>query len=328
MSCIYRVGGYVLKKIILTSGLTILLLSLGLFLVAGYFVGSYFVDFALLRGNTENPQAPPAACVKILDQSVELPRKPEYASEKWEMTSFDGLKLVATHFSPAKPSNRWVVIVHGYGRNQQNAWYIAKSYLARGYHVLTPDLRASGDSEGKYLTMGVLESDDILNWIEKIAAKEPQSRIVMHGVSMGAATVMMTSAKPLPANLVAAIEDCGYTDVYTMFSLQLRKLFDLPAFPLMDCVNIMCRIKAGFFLTDAAPIKAVPQTKVPMLFIHGDADDFVPYTMMQELYDASGAPEKDQLTVAGAGHAAADQKEHKEYYKKVFGFIAKYTEEK
>ena len=92
--------------------------------------------------------------------------------------------------------------------------------------------RAAGLSEGKYLTMGVKESDDIVLWAKEIVQKDENAQIVLHGISMGAATVMMTTAKH-PQNVVAAVEDCGYTSAYDMFTNQLDVIFGLPEFPIM-----------------------------------------------------------------------------------------------
>ncbi len=314
-----------MKKIVLSSGISIFFVLVFLLGTAGYFIGDYFVDFALKRGNASDPMAPPAACVNILDPNVQLPPKPQAVSEAWQLHSVDGLRLEATHFSPRHPSHQWVILVHGYGRSQQDTWDYAEAYLEHGYEVLTPDLRASGKSEGTYLTMGALESSDIQQWVEQIVAADPQAHIVLHGISMGAATVMLASARPMPVNLAAVIEDCGYTSAYAMFTMQLRNLFNLPAFPIMDTVDFMSRHKTGVAMSDAAPIRAVAETRVPMLFIHGDADKLVPYTMMQELYNASDAPVKEAMTVKGAAHAGAKAADANAYYQRVFDFADRYT---
>ncbi len=287
------------------------------------------MDLALKRGNAENPKAPPAIFTTAFTSSGGLhpASKPKYAAEDWQLVSADGLHLAATHFSAQHPSHSWVILVHGYGCNQQYTWDFADAYLQHGYEVLTPDLRASGASEGTYLTMGALESQDIVLWAQKIAAEDPQARIVLHGVSMGAATVMLASAGNLPKQVTAIVEDCGYADTYRMFSLELKKLFGLPSFPVLDCANLMCRIKTGIYLTDVRPVDAVRQTKVPTLFIHGDADQLVPYEMMQELYDASGAPVKETLTIQGAAHGVSSSTAHATYFGKVFGFADRYTKE-
>lgn len=300
-------------------------LLLALLVGAGYFVGSGFVDYALLRGNPADSTAIPEAAVQIVERGLDAPDKPQAASEQWHLTSRDGLQLAATHFSPAKPGSRWVILVHGYGRNQSFVWDYAAEYLKQGYHVLTPDLRAAGQSEGKYLTMGVKESDDIVLWAEEIARRDEQAQIALHGISMGAATVMLTTAKQ-PKNVVAAVEDCGYTSAYDMFTVQLEKLFGLPEFPIMNCVDVVSRLKTGAAVSEAAPLQNVSRTAVPMLFIHGDADKLVPSTMMEKLYAASSAPVKEKLIVPGAGHADAKNMAPEDYFRHVFAFLTAYMQ--
>lgn len=321
------VGGIVLKKIVMTGGLTTILVLGVVLSCMAYFIGGYFVDLALKRGNADDPKAPPAVFTTAFTATDGLhpsPR-PKFEGENWNIASADGLQLTGTHFMPRHRSHQWVILVHGYGCNQQYTWNFAEEYLRHGYEVLTPDLRASGDSEGTYLTMGALESEDIVRWAQKIAAADPEARIVLHGVSMGAATVMLASARELPSNVTAVIEDCGYTSTYEMFAQELHTLFGLPAFPVMDCANFMSKRRTGVSLKEAAPLDAVRNTKVPMLFIHGDADKLVPYSMMQQLYEASGAPVREQLTVPGAGHAVSYGKDHDAYFGKVFGFADQYT---
>lgn len=306
------------------------LLAAGFFLLmvlggAGYLVGSGFVDYALCRKNPADATSIPEAAAKIVEPGLDAPAKPTVENEIWTIVSADGLKLTATHFSPAKPSNRWVILVHGYGRNQSFVWDYASEYLKRGYHVLTPDLRAAGMSEGKYFTMGVKESDDIVHWAREIATREDKAQIALHGISMGAATVMMATAKH-PPQVVAAIEDCGYTSAYAMFTGQLKKLFGLPEFPMMNCVDVVSRMKTGAAVSEAAPLRSVARTEVPMLFIHGEADKLVPVNMMEELYESSAAPVKEKVVIAGAGHADAKNTVPKEYYRTVFVFLASYMD--
>ena len=305
-------GGCGVKKI-LTAALVLLCLLAG----AGYLVGDYFLGYALRRGEHGEP---PAACAKIADPALETPARPPARSETWEIRSSDGLVLRGTCFYPAAPSHRWAILVHGYGRTKEFAWDYAKEYLEHGYNVLAPDLRAAGESEGTYLTMGTLESEDIALWAAQIAQRDPEARIALHGVSMGAATVMMASALD-PPHVESVIEDCGYTSAYDMFTMQLKEIFGLPEFPIMGCVDLVSRLKMGCALSDAAPLESVPRTRVPMLFIHGDADKLVPFSMMQELYDASSAPEKESMVVVGAGHAAAKSIDSKSYFRKIFSFL-------
>ena len=292
----------------------------------GYLVGSYFVEFAQMRLDPSDINSGPAACEAIHDPSITVPDKPNYPSEEWTITSKDGLKLNATYFSSSGKDHLWALLVHGYGRDQRYAWDYAQEYLEQGYKVLTPDLRASGTSEGVYLTMGAKESDDLLLWITKILEVDPEAKIVMHGVSMGAATVLLAAAKEKSPNLVAVIEDCGYTSTYNMFTDQLHKLFHLPEFPIMSCVDIVSNFKTGAAITEAAPILKIQDINVPILFIHGTEDKLVPYYMMQQLYDACKSPVKEIMSVQGAGHADAKRVNPTSYFNRVFSFLNQYVD--
>ena len=283
---------------------------------AAYFVGNYFVDFALKRGEDLSP---PKATANIADPTLTAPSPPNFPAEDWTLQSFDGLTLRAKKFTPAEPSNHWAILVHGYGRDGRFAFDYAEEYLKRGWNVVVPDLRASGDSDGEFITMGALESRDVSGWAAKIVDADPEARIVLHGVSMGAATVMMTAAFN-PPNVVAVVEDCGYTDAYEMFAAQLEKIFGLPEFPAMTCADVVCKLKTGVKISDAAPIKVVDKISVPMLFIHGDADGLVPFAMMGKLFDACTAP-KEKFVVKGAGHADAKPSNPAAYFDRVFAFL-------
>ena len=247
---------------------------------------------------------------------MKAPPAPNFPVEVWTLESFDRLTLHAKKFSPAEETNRWAILIHGYGRDGTFAYDYAEEYLKRGWNVLIPDLRAAGESEGQFITMGALESRDVLLWAEKI----PQdAQIIIHGVSMGAATTLLTAAQE-PKNLVAVVEDCGYTSAYEMFAAQLEKIFGLPEYPVMPCANLVCKLKTGVKISDAAPLEVVDKIKVPVLFIHGDADGLVPFEMMGRLYDACAAP-KDKFIVEGAGHADAKRTNPAAYFDKVFTFL-------
>lgn len=283
---------------------------------AGYFIGNYFVDFALKRGEDLSP---PKACAEIDDPNLKAPPAPNFPSEDWTLESFDGLKLHAKKFSPAETSNHWAILIHGYGRDGTFAYDYAEEYLKRGWNVLIPDLRAAGESEGTFITMGALESRDIVLWSEKISSDNPDAKIIIHGVSMGAATTLLTAAQE-PKNLCAVVEDCGFTSAYEMFTAQIEKIFDLPEYPVMPCANIVCKFKTGVKISDAAPIEVVDKIKVPILFIHGDADKLIPLEMMERLFDKAVVP-KEKFIVEGAGHADAKSTNPDAYFDKIFKFL-------
>ena len=218
-----------MKKMLIPTAVLLIL-----FIGAGYFTGDYFVTFALKRENNQ----PPQATANIADPTLKPPARPNFQSEIWQIQSFDNLKEFATYFLPTASSHKWAILVHGYGRDQTYAFDYAEEYLKHGYNVLTPDLRASGTSEGIYLTMGAFESQDIVKWAEKIVERDPQAKIILHGVSMGAATVLMADELQ-PPNVVAVVEDCGYTTAYEMFAAQMKKIFGLPEFPIMNFVDVV-----------------------------------------------------------------------------------------
>ena len=307
------------KKLIALLVVVLIMLS--------YMIGNYFVDFSLKREDPSDINSGPPACANIHDPTRIVSDKPDYQSESWSILSKDGLKLNATYFLPNNSSHYWAILVHGYGRDQRYAWDYAEPYLIQGYNVLTPDLRASGTSEGIYLTMGAKESDDLLLWINKILEVDPEARIVLHGVSMGAATVMMAAGKSKSQNLVAVVEDCGYTSAFKMFSMQLKIIFNLPSFPIMNIVDIVSKLETGASISEAAPIRQVNNINVPILFIHGTEDKLVPSYMMQELYDACRAPIKEMFTVEGAGHADAKNINPTVYFNRIFSFLNQYIED-
>ena len=301
-----------MKKIFVAIGIFAAVL-----LGAGYFIGDYFVTFALERSSTGEP---PKAVANIADKNLKAPAAPSNQKEIWNLKSADGLELYAEYFLPTEKSHRWAILVHGYGRDGTFAYDYAEEYLKKNYNVLIPDLRAAGHSEGKFLTMGYFESRDLELWAKKILERDDQAQIIFHGVSMGAATVLMASELEIK-NLVAVVADCGYTSAYEMFTAQLEKIFGLPEYPIMPAVDVVSKIKTGVAISEAAPLSAVPQSKVPTLFIHGTADGLVPYTMMEKLFDASNAPVKEKFTVEGAGHADAKSKNPEKYFEKVFDFL-------
>ena len=313
--------------VLLTAFLTAIITATALYAIAAYFAGGFLIDLALRRGTAANPLAPPAVFRSAIEgngRNIRPAPKPNFSSEDWTLRSFDSLRLAATQFNPEQDPHRWALIVHGYGLTQAHAWNYADAYLRHGYRVLTPDMRASGESDGVYLTMGAKEARDIADWTRKIVAADPDARIVLHGVSMGAAAVILATGENLPANVVAVVEDSGYTDVYELFALELDKLLSLPSFPLLDAADLICESRAGFSFRAARPVDAVRRSRLPILFIHGFADRLVPFAMMQTLYEASPAPAKEKLIVEKIGHGALYQS--KNYFPKVFAFTDQWTE--
>ena len=310
------------KKIILTISILLLVVILGV----GGLVGNYFYNLALnpftskdmIFGDDDD------------DTSLEVEADVNWLLEDSNyidtyITSSDNLKLHAYEVKNENKTDIWAIVVHGYTSAGKLLSPKAKHLYNMGYNVLVPDLRSHGSSEGDYIGMGWDDRLDIIDWINYIVKNNPKSEIALHGTSMGAATVLMVSGEKLPYNVKAIVADCGYTSVYDEFSYQLKQLFNLPAFPIMNFSDVVTHIRAGYCLNDASAINQVKKSTTPILYIHGDKDDFVPYYMMDELYNATNS-EKEKLTIEGGEHANSDLVNPKLYWSTVNSFLEKYIE--
>lgn len=237
------------------------------------------------------------------------------------INSFDNLKLHG--YKIKNNSSKWAITVHGYTNNAEYMSPYAYKYYTLGYNLLMPDLRGHGKSEGNYIGMGWHDRLDILKWIEFILKEDKEAEILLHGVSMGAATVMMVSGEDLPPNVKVIIEDCGYTSAWSQFAYQLKSLFKLHSFPMLEVASLICKIKSGFFISKVSPIKQIKKSITPTLFIHGDNDDFVPFFMLDELYNAFSG-EKEKLVIHGAAHAKASYVNPQLYWTTIETFLKKY----
>lgn len=242
------------------------------------------------------------------------------------LESHDGLNLKAYFLPASAETNRSVLLVHGYKAGPLSMAPYARHYHQQGWNVLLPHHRAHGESEGRYIGMGWLEHRDMLGWISRLVEQAPEAEIVIHGVSMGAATTMIATGSPqLPANVKVAIADCGYSTVTKEFTHQLKDLFGLPPFPLIPVTSLVTKLKAKYFFSQVDCVAAVAKSKTPTLFIHGDADDFVPFAMLEEVYQAAACP-KEKLVVAGAGHADSREAAPELYWNKVDSFVTQFIE--
>lgn len=284
-------------------------------------VGNYFYNLAL------NPNSSKSLVLKEDSRAVSSKNESNWILDESnycdeEIESFDNLKLHGYKINNEK-SNVWVITVHGYMNRGSGMASYAKSFYDMGYNVLVPDLRGHGKSEGDYIGMGWNDRKDILAWIDYILKENKDAKIVLHGVSMGAATVMMTSGERLPENVKAIIEDCGYTSVVDEFADKLNNIFNLPKTPIIQVADLVTRVRAGYWFSDASAVDQVKKSETPMLFIHGDKDDFVPYEMLDKVYDAANV-EKEKLIVEGAGHANSASTNPELYWNAVSNFINKH----
>ncbi|TGY43460.1 alpha/beta fold hydrolase [Clostridium sartagoforme] len=319
------------KKIIISIIVCVLLV---IFVGLAY-VGNYFFNYALVRQEgivTEaniDPNAPQSvetyAEVVNKEKSKEDVSKwlEEVKTEDTTILSEDGLNLWGKLYFQEEKTDKWVIIAHGYTSSHEDIQPIALNFYNKGYNVLTPDMRAHGNSEGKYIGMGWLDRKDMLLWIDYVLSLDSNSQIVLYGESMGGATVMMTSGEDLPSNVKAIIEDCGYTSVQEMFEAQLYERFGLPPFPILNAAEVVTSIRAKYNFDEASVLEQVKKSKTPMLFTHGGNDNYVPTEMVYRLYEAAQC-EKDILVIDGADHGSAPDVDPDKYYEKVFSFLGKY----
>lgn len=231
----------------------------------------------------------------------------------------DGLLLRAKYRMHDSDTHRWVISIHGYKDSHHFMLPYGAVFYRKGYHVLLPDNRAHGISEGKYIGMGWLDKEDIAEWIQWIVNKDADAKIILHGVSMGGATVMMTAGKNLD-HVVGYIEDCGYTSVWDIFACVMKRDYHLPSFPILHTCRVISRRKLGYDYVEASALTQLANCSKPMLFIHGEKDDFVPTDMGYEVYEAFPGT-KDLYIAKDAGHANAMDYDPQTYFAKVFAFI-------
>ena len=243
------------------------------------------------------------------------------------ITAPDGVRMHAFYIRSVRPARQTAIIVHGYTDNAIRMFHIGYLYHHHlGYNILLPDLRYTGLTGGDAIQMGWLDRKDVLQWIATAPALFGDSlTAVVHGISMGAATTMMVSGEEtVPGFVKCYVEDCGYTSVWDQFKKELKEQFGLPAFPLLYAASQLCEVRFGWNFKEASALRQVEKCTRPMLFIHGDRDDYVPTWMVGPLYEAKPAP-KERWIVPGADHAASYQRYPEEYTRRVKAFVDRYN---
>lgn len=224
---------------------------------------------------------------------------------------------------------KWVILCHGYTADPGSMERYARQYYKKGFNVIMPFMRGHerGAKTNGHIayTMGWMDRIDLLGWIDYIVSENPESKIMLHGESMGAATVMMALGEGVPSNVVCAVEDCGFTSVWDEFTHQMKEMFKLPEFPFMHVSQLAAGRHIGLDFKKASPLELLKNSVTPLLFIHGGDDDFVPVEMSQRLH-AAYAGEKDILTVPGAAHAVSVDTNPDLYWEKVWSFAEKYID--
>lgn len=211
-------------------------------------------------------------------------------NEKYEdvyIKSYDGKTLYGRYFH--RNDNREVqILFHGYkGNAYKDMSGGLKLALENGSNVLLIDQRGHGKSDGKTISFGIKERYDVVSWILYINQRFNYSKkIILAGVSMGAATILMASNMNLPQNVVGIIADCPYSSPKTML-ISAAKQMKIPSFIAYPLLVIAALVYGHFNLNETNAIKSVKESSIPILLIHGDDDRLVPYTMSKDIYNAN-----------------------------------------
>ena len=290
-----------------------------------YAIAAYFFNRTMIRSNAKRERTQNMAGTDW-DKYIPLIRKckenlAQMPHEDMYIQSEDGLKLHATFF-PCEGSKKVVICFHGYTSEGMNDYStLAIFYKENGYNLLLVDERAHGKSEGTYIGFGCLDRKDAKLWIHTMIEKLGEDcKILLHGDSMGGATVLMTTGLKLPPQVKAAVSDCAFTSAWDVFSSVLKNMYHLPPFPLLNIANGMVKKRAGYELDECNAITEVANAEIPILFIHGDSDTFVPCSMVYELYDACQT-EKKLVVIKGAGHVESCYRDAAEYEGAIKSFI-------
>lgn len=237
------------------------------------------------------------------------------------VTSHDGLKLYGYYYEYQKGAPI-EILFHGYkGTAERDLCGGVERAHRLGHNALIVDQRAASKSEGRVITFGHRESRDVLSWIELVLREiDEDARIILAGISMGAATVMTAAGTDLPKNVIGILADCGYTSTRDIVQKVMRDMH-LPDKILYPFARLGAMLFGGFDPDKTSPIESMKKTKLPVIFFHGDADDFVPAYMSEENYTACASEYKRLVIIEGAVHGTAYPKDEEKYIAEARAFF-------
>lgn len=242
-------------------------------------------------------------------------------------TSHDGLRLHAL-WIPAENAKGTVVMAHGYRSTMLVDCHLGFELFHRlGWNILVPEQRTHGQSQGRFITFGVKESRDMMGWLQYHNRQLSDGPVLLFGISMGASTMLYLADKVLPDNVKGIIADCGFTSPAAILSSVYRNVIHLPSVPTLWAAGIFTKLMAGFSLWEQDTRKILPNSRLPILLIHGTDDGFVPCEMTVQAYRACREP-KELLLVDGAEHGLSFLKDGYRYTAAIMDFIKKYITEK
>lgn len=297
-------------------------------LLIAVLIGAYIVyrmafgrNDKFIGGPDETPDSPfytpyEDMLKKNIDAFLKIPCEEVYT------TSYDGLKLHAK-FYKGEENKPVLIFFHGYRANAtRDGSGIHTLGAVKGINILVVTQRAHKESEGKTITFGIRESKDCLSWIDYVKNRFGEDKkVILWGISMGAATVMTAAGRELPDNVLGIGADCGYSSAKDILRSVIKGM-KLPVGPSYQLVKLGARIYGGLNVEETSPVEAMKKIKVPILFIHGEADDFVPCDMTHQNY-AACVSDKSLVLVEKAGHGMSYYVDMKKVEEGVFAFLDK-----
>lgn len=295
-------------------------------------LGAYFFKYAFVRHKEDDAiiiddnHHPCNAGMEPYLERIERGQKyiDEKFTEWFDIESVDGLKLYGRWY-PVEGSQKTIILFHGYRSTARRDFSCAvEVYNDLGLNVLLVDQRSHGRSEGKLITFGINERKDVVSWVNFVKEKFPEHIIALGGLSMGAATVLMASELLTPDDVKCIIADCGYSSPKEIMCKVCKEVFHTSGKPWYAMLNVVCKNFGGFDLSSASACEAVKITKIPILFVHGTADSFVPVEMGIKNHEACTS-EKDICIVEGAEHGFSFLVDEPTVTKHITDFVNKYV---
>jgi fermentation-respiration switch protein FrsA (DUF1100 family) len=306
------------KKIFIILISLVILINIILLAAGNYFYKTIMTYNISIKYTQEQYQKELAAIQFNIDRFNSLQK------ENVTLYSKFGYQLKGILIRNSVETQNTVILVHGIGKDK--TWSSMKYgdiFLDQGYNIFVYDSRNHGESGGDHPSYGYYENEDLQTCVSYIRSQNPEGIIGIHSESLGAATALMHAENYNNNNEVAFyIEDCGYSDLYELYTARTVD-YNIPK-PLcpviLDYLSLVCKVRSGFFLSEVSPIKNIDKVTTPILFIHGDSDDFVPATMANDLYSKKTGI-KALYYAKGAGHAKSIDVDKVKYNEEIVNFL-------
>ncbi len=330
------------KKRILLKILIITPIILGLFL---YIIALVTIEFAVKRKDVSSTDyyeskesTMDSAEVAALNENWYAPGEEEKRNEvevqveaflessnnmEVYTKAFDGIDLYARIFRNEK-SALWALVFHGYASNHEESLDLAMNFYNNGYNVITSDMRGHSKSGGEYITLGYYDQKDVISWVDYVLSIDKDARIVLHGSSMAAASVLLAAGNEnLPSNVFAIVSDSSFTGALEVLRDLMNNMLHISEYPFIITSPFVIKLHTGIDLTEVRPIDALDNINLPIFFVHGLNDFVIPSYMVRILYDAYEG-QKEILEVAGANHLSSRYVDSESYYSMMYEFLSRY----